>query len=57
MGILTKVIVALALILFITGQFTRDKEKRAKQRRNLTNMLLVMLILMVGFLIVTSLKH
>ncbi|WP_170283801.1 hypothetical protein [Pseudodesulfovibrio senegalensis] len=57
MGILTKIIAVLALVLFITGQFTRDKQKRAKRRQNLTNMLLVLLILMVAFLIVTSLKQ
>lgn len=56
-GILTKLIVVLALIMFITGQFTRDKQVRAKRRQNLTNMLLILLICMVGFLIITSLKQ
>jgi EamA domain-containing membrane protein RarD len=49
MGMLTKVIVILLLILFITGQFTRSKEKRARRRQNITNLLLAVLVAVMLF--------
>ncbi|WP_157054972.1 hypothetical protein [Salidesulfovibrio brasiliensis] len=37
MGLLTKVLIILAAILFLTGQFTRNKDKRIRQRQKITN--------------------
>ncbi|WP_187170498.1 hypothetical protein [Salidesulfovibrio onnuriiensis] len=56
MGILLKLIIILVLVLFLAGQFTRDKAKRARSRQNLTNGLLVVLILMVAFMIINQLR-
>lgn len=54
MGLLTKVIVILVLVLFITGQFTRSKAKRMERRAKLTNLLLAVLIFMVAVSLVTQ---
>ncbi|GEM_PF-1187176 len=57
MGLLTKLIVILVLILFIAGQFTRDKVKRARSRQNLTNILLGILIFMVALMIINQFRN
>lgn len=53
-GILTKFIIILVLIQFITGQITSSKSKRAANRQKTTNILLVILIITVAMSIVTS---
>lgn len=56
MGVLFKLIIILVLVLFIAGQFTRDKAKRVRTRQNLTNALLLVIIVMMAFLLVNQLK-
>lgn len=57
MGLLTKVLIILAAILFLTGQFTRSKEKRIRQRQKITNLLLGAIVVIMLLTLVHTMTH
>ncbi|GAB7023872.1 hypothetical protein [Salidesulfovibrio brasiliensis] len=54
MGLLTKVLIILAAILFLTGQFTRNKDKRIRQRQKITNLLLGTIVVIMLLTLINS---
>lgn len=54
MGLLTKVLIILAAILFLTGQFTRNKDKRIRQRQKITNLLLGAIVVIMLLTLINS---
>lgn len=55
MSFFFKTVVILGLILLISSQFTRSKAQRAARRDKWTNILLIIVILMLGVSILTTL--